>query len=38
MSKGFASNLRMVLLATGIGLCFCGIVVRLVFLHVLERD
>src|ERR1017187_4071397 len=38
MSKGFASNYRMVLLATGIFLCFGGIGVRLVWLHVLERD
>lgn len=38
MSKGFASNYRMVLLATGIFLCFGGIGARLVWLHVLERD
>jgi len=38
MSKGFASNCRMVLLATGISLSFGGIVARLVWLHVLERD
>jgi cell division protein FtsI (penicillin-binding protein 3)/stage V sporulation protein D (sporulation-specific penicillin-binding protein) len=38
MSKGFASNYRMVLLATGISLSFCGIAGRLVWLHVLERD
>lgn len=38
MSKGFSSNGRMVLLATGILLCFCGIGARLVFLHVLQRD
>ena len=38
MSKGFASNYRMVLLATGICLCFGGITVRLVWLHVVERD
>jgi cell division protein FtsI (penicillin-binding protein 3)/stage V sporulation protein D (sporulation-specific penicillin-binding protein) len=38
MSKGFASNYRMVLLVTGIFLCFGGIGARLVWLHVLERD
>jgi cell division protein FtsI (penicillin-binding protein 3) len=38
MSKGFASNYRIVLLAGGIVLCFCGLGVRLVFLHVIDRD
>ena len=38
MSKGFASNSRVVLLATGIFLCFGGVAARLVWLHVLERD
>ncbi len=38
MSKGFASNYRIVLLATGIVVCFCGLGVRLVFLHVIDRD
>jgi cell division protein FtsI (penicillin-binding protein 3)/stage V sporulation protein D (sporulation-specific penicillin-binding protein) len=38
MSKGFASNYRMVLLAAGISLSFGGIVARLVWLHVIERD
>jgi cell division protein FtsI/penicillin-binding protein 2 len=38
MSKGFASNYRIVLLATGVVACFCGIGVRLVFLHVIDRE
>lgn len=38
MSKGFASNYRIVLLATGIVCCFAGIGVRLVGLHVLDRE
>ena len=38
MSKGFASNLRMTLLATGVLMCFSAIAGRLVYLHVLERD
>lgn len=38
MSKGFASNYRIVVLASGIFLCFGGVVARLVFLHILDRD
>lgn len=38
MSKGFASNYRIVLLATVIVACFCGLGVRLVFLHVIDRE
>jgi cell division protein FtsI (penicillin-binding protein 3)/stage V sporulation protein D (sporulation-specific penicillin-binding protein) len=38
MSKGFASNCRVVFLAAGVFLCFGGVAVRLVWLHVLERD
>jgi cell division protein FtsI (penicillin-binding protein 3)/stage V sporulation protein D (sporulation-specific penicillin-binding protein) len=38
MSKGFASNYRIVVLAVGIFLCFGGVAARLVFLHVLDRD
>lgn len=38
MSKGFASNIRMTLLAAGVLACFVGVGVRLVFLHVLDRD
>jgi cell division protein FtsI (penicillin-binding protein 3)/stage V sporulation protein D (sporulation-specific penicillin-binding protein) len=38
MSRGFASNYRIVLLATGIFLCFGGVGARLVWLHVLDRD
>jgi cell division protein FtsI/penicillin-binding protein 2 len=37
MSKGFASNYRMVILATGIFLCFGGVSARLACLHVVER-
>jgi cell division protein FtsI/penicillin-binding protein 2 len=37
MSKGFASN-RLTLLAMGVIACFMGVGVRLVFLHVLDRD
>lgn len=37
MSRGFASNFRTVALATGIFLCFGGLVARLVDLHVLDR-
>lgn len=37
MSKGFASY-RIVLLAVAIVGCFCGLGVRLVFLHVIDRD
>jgi len=38
MSKGFASNCRMALLVTGMFLCFGGVAVRLVWLHVIDRD
>ncbi|HYP17429.1 MAG TPA: penicillin-binding protein 2 [Opitutus sp.] len=38
MSKGFASNYRIVLLAVGIVGCFCAVGVRLVFLHVIDRE
>jgi cell division protein FtsI (penicillin-binding protein 3)/stage V sporulation protein D (sporulation-specific penicillin-binding protein) len=38
MSRGFSSNGRIVLLAAGIFLCFGGVGVRLVWLHVLDRD
>jgi cell division protein FtsI/penicillin-binding protein 2 len=38
MSKGFASSYRIVLLATGLLACFCGLAVRLVWLHVIDRD
>jgi cell division protein FtsI (penicillin-binding protein 3) len=38
MSKGFASNYRIILLATGVVGCFCGLGVRLVFLHVIDRE
>ena len=38
MSKGFASNYRIVFLAAGIFLCFGGVAARLVCLHVLKRD
>lgn len=37
MSKGFASNYRIVVLATGIVFCFGGVAVRLVDLHVWQR-
>ena len=37
MSKGFASN-RLTLLAIGVLACFTGVGVRLVFLHVLDRE
>jgi cell division protein FtsI (penicillin-binding protein 3)/stage V sporulation protein D (sporulation-specific penicillin-binding protein) len=37
MSRGFASNYRIVLLATGMLLCFGGVAVRLVDLHVWRR-
>jgi len=37
MSKGFASNYRMVCLAAGVGLCFGGVALRLVDLHVWQR-
>jgi cell division protein FtsI/penicillin-binding protein 2 len=38
MSKGFASSYRIVLLATGIFVCFGGMGMRLVWLHVIDRD
>jgi cell division protein FtsI (penicillin-binding protein 3)/stage V sporulation protein D (sporulation-specific penicillin-binding protein) len=38
MSKGFASNYRIVLLATGVLLAFGGVATRLVYLHVIDRD
>jgi cell division protein FtsI/penicillin-binding protein 2 len=38
MSKGFASSLRMILLATGVFACFLVIGARLVYLHVIDRD
>lgn len=38
MSKGFASNYRIALLATGLLASFAGLGVRLVFLHVVERE
>jgi len=38
MSKGFASNYRIVLLVTGVLLTFGGVGARLVSLHVLDRD
>jgi cell division protein FtsI (penicillin-binding protein 3) len=38
MSKGFASSYRIVLLAVGVVGCFCGLGVRLVFLHVIDRE
>ena len=37
MSKGFASN-RLTLVATGVFFCFVCVAVRLVFLHVIDRD
>ena len=38
MSKGFASNYRIVLLSVVLFGCFGGIGVRLVWLHVINRD
>jgi cell division protein FtsI/penicillin-binding protein 2 len=38
MSRGFTSNYRIVLLAVGILGCFGALAVRLVFLHVVDRD
>ena len=38
MSKGFASNYRIVVLALGIFVCFAGVGTRLVFLHVIDRN
>lgn len=37
MSKGFASNYRMVILAAGVVFCFGGVALRLVDLHVWQR-
>src|SRR5687767_247874 len=37
-SKGFASNYRIVLLAAGLFVCFAGIGVKLVWLHVVDRE
>ena len=38
MSKGFASSYRILLLATGLFVCFGGVAARLVWLHVVDRD
>ena len=38
MARGFASNYRIVLLAAGVFAAFVGIGVRLVHLHVIDRD
>jgi cell division protein FtsI/penicillin-binding protein 2 len=38
MSKGFASNLRMTLLAAAVLACFGAVGTRLVYLHVLDRE
>ena len=38
MSKGFTSNYRLVLLATTVLLCFASVGVRLVHLHVIDRE
>lgn len=38
MSKGFASNARMLMLGLVVLGCFACVAVRLVFLHVLDRD
>src|SRR5436190_716038 len=38
MSKGFASSYRIVLLATGLFVCFGGLGMRLVWLQVVDRD
>jgi cell division protein FtsI/penicillin-binding protein 2 len=38
MSKGFASSYRIVLLSTGLFVCFGGVAVRLIWLHVVDRD
>lgn len=37
MSKGFASNYRIVILAFGVLVCFGGIATRLVYLHIIDR-
>lgn len=38
MSKGFASSVRILLLATVLFVCFGGLAMRLVWLHVVDRD
>lgn len=38
MSKGYASSYRIVLLSTGLFVCFGALAVRLVWLHVVNRD
>jgi cell division protein FtsI/penicillin-binding protein 2 len=38
MRKGFASNVRLVLLSIGVSACFAGLGARLVCLHWLERE
>ncbi|MEO6246223.1 MAG: penicillin-binding protein 2 [Opitutaceae bacterium] len=38
MSKGYASNYRIVLLATGLFVCFGALGARLFWLHVVDRD
>ncbi len=38
MSKGYASNYRIVLLATGLFVCFGALGVRLFWLHVVDRE
>jgi len=38
MSKGFASNFRMTLIAVAVLACFLGVGIRLIFLHVIDRD
>lgn len=38
MSKGFASSYRIILLSTGLFVCFGGLAMRLVWLHVVDRD
>lgn len=38
MSKGYASSYRIVLLSTGLFVCFGALALRLVWLHVVNRD
>lgn len=38
MSRGFATSYRIVILATGMFICFGGVAARLVWLHVVDRD
>lgn len=38
MSKGYASSYRIVLLSTGLFVCFGGLAARLAWLHVVNRD